>query len=130
MAVNTVTINGNVGSVSEMREYNGKPVVNFSVAYTPSIRQADGSYADGETTWYKVAAWGNLALRVAASVEKGARVVVIGHGAKSDAYLGKETGEIVQQTALTADSVAIEIPFIKGDSAPKVSAVSGAKAMA
>ncbi|QCX82907.1 Single-stranded DNA-binding protein (plasmid) [Streptomyces sp. YIM 121038] len=56
---------------------NGTPVINFTVASTPRVfdRERD-AWWDGEPTFLDCTVWRQLAENVAASVRKGARLVV------------------------------------------------------
>lgn len=73
-----ITIAGNVGGEPELRFTNGgTPVVGFSVAVNRKRKDGD-EWVDAGTDWYRVTAWKELAQNVAATIEKGARVVVHG----------------------------------------------------
>jgi single-strand DNA-binding protein len=77
-ADNQVTIVGNLTDDPELRfTPNGAAVANFRVAVTPRIRQGD-QWTDGETSFFRVNAWRQLAENVTESCGKGARVLVVG----------------------------------------------------
>ena len=75
-----ITITGNLTGEPELRfTQSGAPVCNFSVAVTPRIKVPNSDqWDDGETTFYRCAAWRRLAENVAASLQKGHRVIVVG----------------------------------------------------
>jgi single-strand DNA-binding protein len=52
-------------------------VTSVRLAVTPRIREGD-SWKDGETSYFRVNVWRDLAERVADSLRKGNRAVVIG----------------------------------------------------
>ena len=53
-------------------------LASFRVASTPRVRDGQGGWRNGETTWTQIAAWRTLAANVAASISVGDPVVVIG----------------------------------------------------
>jgi single-strand DNA-binding protein len=74
----SITIDGNVGRDPEVRfSKAGNTVVTFSVAVTERVKEGDG-WKDGDTTWFRVTAFGQLGEDAAEGVRKGARVVVGG----------------------------------------------------
>jgi single-strand DNA-binding protein len=76
---NQVTIVGNLTDDPELRYTpNGAAVVNFSVAVTPRMRDESGGWKDGDTSFFRVNAWRNLAENVAESLTRGSRVIVTG----------------------------------------------------
>jgi len=85
-----VTIIGNAVADSEPRTTaRGAKVTSFRVAVNERVKQDDGTWADGEATYYNVSAWDPIAEGVAAQVNKGTRVIV--HGKlKSRSYEGKD----------------------------------------
>jgi single-strand DNA-binding protein len=77
MPETTITIAGNLTSDPELRfTPNGAPVANFTVAVTPRVKDGDG-WRDGETSFFRCAAWRTLAEHVA-ELAKGDRVLVYG----------------------------------------------------
>lgn len=78
MADTTVTVVGNITGDPELRfTQNGVPVANVSVAVTPRIKDGDG-WRDGDTSFYRVNVWREMAENVADTLQKGDRVVVVG----------------------------------------------------
>jgi single-strand DNA-binding protein len=74
-----ITVNGNLGTDPELRfTPAGVPVANFSVACTPRQKQED-EWTDGETMWFRCAAWRGMAENVAESLTSGMPVVVQGY---------------------------------------------------
>ncbi len=71
------TLVGNVGNCELRFTPNGVAVCKFSVAVTPRVKK-DNEWVDGEATWYNCTAWRELGEHVAESIEKGARVIVMG----------------------------------------------------
>lgn len=75
----TTVISGNLGGDPELRfTKNGVAFSKMRVAVTERKKLADGSWADGDTTWLDVTAWGTLAENITESLVKGSRVVVVG----------------------------------------------------
>jgi single-strand DNA-binding protein len=56
---------------------NGTAVANFRLAVTPRIKQGD-SWKDGDTSFFRITAWRDLAEHLADSLSKGDRVIVLG----------------------------------------------------
>ncbi len=73
-----VTFQGWVGGDVVHRETKDGPVVNFRVGSTPRIRRRNGDWVDGQTSWFSVSCWRNLADNVRDSVRKGEAVFVHG----------------------------------------------------
>ena len=104
----TLTIEGNVGQDPELRfTQSGNAVANFSVAVTERIRQDDGTWTDGDTSWFRVTAWRDLAENAAESLRQGMRVVVTGRF-KLDTY-EDESGKSRVAPELTADDIGVSI---------------------
>lgn len=75
----TITIAGNLTADPELRfTPQGKPCAALQVAVNKRVKQPDGSWGDGPTSYYRCTAWGQLAEHVAESLAKGARVIVQG----------------------------------------------------
>ena len=72
-----VTFRGWVGSDVRLRVARDVSVATFRVGATPRLKK-DGEWVDGETTWYTVTAWRQLAENLAYSVRKGDPVIVHG----------------------------------------------------
>ena len=72
----------NVGNLTEAPELRFTPtsqaVVSFTVAVNERYRDKDGAWQDGDTYFLRCTAWGDLAEHIAASCNRGSRVVVTG----------------------------------------------------
>ena len=78
MADTHVTITGNLTDDPDLRYTpNGTEVANFRLAVTARVKDGD-SWRDGETSFFRVNVWRQLAEHVAESLAKGDRTVVIG----------------------------------------------------
>jgi single-strand DNA-binding protein len=73
-----VTITGNLTDDPDLKVLaNGSAVVNFRLAVTARVRDGD-TWRDGDTSYFRVNAWRQLAEHTADSLGKGDRAVVIG----------------------------------------------------
>ena len=78
MADTHVTITGNLTDDPDLRyTSNGTEVANFRLAVTARIKDGD-SWRDGDTSYFRINVWRQLAEHVAESLAKGDRAVVIG----------------------------------------------------
>lgn len=74
-----ITVAGRLGKDPERRTTKaGEVWLTFRLASTPRIRDEQGKWGDGETSWYSVNAYGALARNGADSLRHGERVVVTG----------------------------------------------------
>jgi single-strand DNA-binding protein len=75
-----VTIVGNLTADPELRYTQaGLAVCEFSIASTPRVfDRSTNHWKDGETLFLRASVWRDYAEHVAASLQKGARVVVVG----------------------------------------------------
>lgn len=75
-----ITIEGTAGTTPQLRTIpSGRQVANLRVATT--LRRQDpstGQWSDAGTNWYSVAAWGDVAAHVVASIRQGDPVLVTG----------------------------------------------------
>ena len=80
MASDNFTVQvGNLTDDPELRfTQNGTPVTNFRLAVNQRIKEADGTWRDGEASFFRVNAWRDQAENVAESLAKGNRAVVLG----------------------------------------------------
>src|SRR4029453_4107286 len=75
---NTVTLIGNLTDDPELRfTANGGAVATFRLAVTPRIRQGD-TWTDGETSFFRITCWRQLAEHGTETLSKAARAIVIG----------------------------------------------------
>jgi single-strand DNA-binding protein len=78
MADTHVTITGNLTDDPDLRYTpNGTEVANFRLAVTTRIKDGD-TWRDGDTSYFRINVWRQLAEHVADSLAKGDRAVVIG----------------------------------------------------
>jgi single-strand DNA-binding protein len=78
MADTHVAITGNLTDDPEVTfTPNGAAVCNFRLAVTPRVREGD-TWKDGETSFFRITAWRQLAEHVGDSLSKGDRVIVLG----------------------------------------------------
>ena len=77
MADNTITLVGNITRDPELRfTANGRAVASFGIAVGRRY-QVNGEWQE-QTSYFNITAWGQLGENAAASLSKGARVVVTG----------------------------------------------------
>jgi single-strand DNA-binding protein len=73
-----VTITGNLTDDTEVTfTPNGAAVCNFRLAVTPRVKDGD-SWRDGDTSFFRITAWRQLAEHIGDSLSKGDRVIVCG----------------------------------------------------
>lgn len=101
----TITVVGNLTGDPELKyTQNGIAVVNFTIASTPSsLDKSTGQWVDGEPLFLRASLWRDYAENVAASLHKGARVIVSGN-LKSRQY---ETKEGEKRTSMELDVLEI-----------------------
>ncbi|MDN5916632.1 MAG: single-stranded DNA-binding protein [Pseudonocardia sp.] len=74
----TITVCGNTTADAELRfTPSGAAVANWTLACTPRVKDGDG-WKDGETTFYRCAAWRQLGESAAETITKGMRLLVHG----------------------------------------------------
>ena len=73
-----VTITGNLTDDPEVTfTPNGAAVTNFRLAVTARVKDGEG-WRDGDTSFYRITAWRQLAEHIGDSLSKGDRVLVTG----------------------------------------------------
>jgi single-strand DNA-binding protein len=78
MSDNSVALVGNLTDDPELRfTPNGTAVASIRLAVTPRLREGDRG-KDGETSFFRVNVWRDLAEHVADSLSKGDRAVMVG----------------------------------------------------
>jgi single-strand DNA-binding protein len=78
MADTHVTITGNLTDDPEVTfTGSGQAVCNFRLAVTPRVRDGD-TWRDGDTSFFRITAWRQLAEHIGDSLAKGDRVIVAG----------------------------------------------------
>ena len=97
-----VTLVGNLVDDPELRYTpSGAPVANFRVGSTPSSFDRDrNEWVDGTTLWIDCTAWRGKAEAAAATLTKGARVVVLGQ-LRQEEWVDRDTNARRSKTALT-----------------------------
>ena len=109
MADTHVTITGNLTDDPELKVIpNGNAVANFRVAVTARVRDGE-TWRDGDTSFFRVTCWRDLAEHVADSLAKGDRAVIIGR-LKSRSWETPE-GERRSVVEVDADEVAPSLRF-------------------
>jgi single-strand DNA-binding protein len=104
MADTHVTITGNLTDDPELKYTpNGHAVANFRIAVTARVRDGEG-WRDGDTSFFRINCWRDLASHTADSLSKGDRAVVIGR-LKSRSWETPE-GERRSVVEIEADEVA------------------------
>lgn len=84
-----LTAIGNLGRDAEIRDVNGKRVINFSIAHSEKFKDQNGVQNE-RTTWVKCAMWRDAdKTKVAQYLTKGTRVYVEGMPAVS-AYISRD----------------------------------------
>lgn len=124
------TLIGNLAEAPELRVTSGGvSVARFRIGCTPR-KQKDGKYVDGETSWYTVNVWRDLAEHCADSLRKGDQVVV--YGALSVRQYETADGKKGTSTEVEAYAVGVSLQFgtaqlvkaVKGGGRPAQSADS------
>ena len=109
MSDNQLVLVGNLTDAPELRfTPQGTAVAGFRLAVTPRLRDGDG-WRDGETSFFRVNVWRDLAEHVAESLSKGDRVLVVGR-LKLRSWETPE-GEKRSVTELEADEVGASLKF-------------------
>jgi len=104
MAVNTITIEGNLGSDPELKAVRDETLSTFSLAHTPR-KKVNGQWEDGETLWFRVTFWNSKSDLVQDHLRKGDKVIVIGTLSQSN-FVSK-TGEAKSSLEINGSSFSI-----------------------
>jgi single-strand DNA-binding protein len=103
----TITLTGWLGGDVNRREANGVPVASFRVASTPRrFNRRTEEWVNGDTQWYSVTAWRQLAENCAASLRRGDPVVIHGR-------LSAETW--TNKAGIEVTSMDVEATFVGHD---------------
>jgi single-strand DNA-binding protein len=106
---NQVTLVGNLTDDPELRfTPNGAAVANFRLAVTPRVREGD-TWKDGETSFFRINVWRQMAENVAETLTKGARCIVVGR-LRTRSWETQE-GEKRSVTEIEADEVGPSLKF-------------------
>jgi single-strand DNA-binding protein len=76
---NTVVVVGNLTDDPELRfTPQGVAVANFRLAVSRRMKDESGQWKDGETSFFRISCWRQLAENVAESLTRGSRTMVAG----------------------------------------------------
>ncbi|MBI4729049.1 MAG: single-stranded DNA-binding protein [Acidobacteria bacterium] len=76
---NSVVVVGNLTDDPELRfTPQGVAVANFRIAVNRRFKDAAGEWKDGDTSYFRVNCWRQLAENIAESLSRGTRVIVSG----------------------------------------------------
>jgi single-strand DNA-binding protein len=107
MPLPTITLNGNLTQDPELRfTKNEKPVASLRIACSER-KQENGQWVDGDKLYINVTCWNQTATNVAASLNKGDTVVVVGK-LKQREYQAND-GQTKTVYEIEADSVGAEL---------------------
>ncbi len=97
----TITLSGFVATAPRhLVTGEGLPITSFRLASTQRrYDRRTGEWVDGETNWYTVTGFRQLALHTAASVAKGDRVIVTGRLRIRDWSSGERSGTTIEVEA-------------------------------
>jgi single-strand DNA-binding protein len=87
---------------------SGKSIATFTVVSSKSVKQADGTWENTDTTFWDIKCWGKTAENVADSVEKGMSVIVVGTAVQEN-WDDKATGAKRSKIAVTAWNVGVDL---------------------
>ncbi|WP_338682171.1 single-stranded DNA-binding protein [Streptomyces acidiscabies] len=106
-----VTIVGNLTGDPELKfTGNGQALARFTVASTPRTFDREANqWKDGTSTFFRCAAWRQLAEHVAASLSKGSRVVLSGRIRQHDWQTPE--GENRSMLAVEVDEIGASLRF-------------------
>lgn len=74
---NTITIIGNLVSDPEIRSFSGAILTKLRIASNERVRDANGEWRDGDTTYADINCWRRLG-DAAANLRKGQKVMIYG----------------------------------------------------
>jgi single-strand DNA-binding protein len=76
---NSVTLIGNLTDDPELRfTPQGVAVANFRIAVNQRFKDQQGNWQDGETSYFRVNCWRQLAENVAETLTRGSRAIITG----------------------------------------------------
>ncbi len=108
-----ITVVGNLAADPVRRQIDGgRFMTTFRIAST-SRRMRDGEWADGDTSWWDVCAFGVLGENAASSLVKGQRVLVNGRASVEQWSSRGENGEERSGTRarVTADALGHDLTY-------------------
>ena len=99
-----VSLVGNLTDDPEVRfTPQGTAVASFRLAVTPRVKDGEG-WRDGDTSFFRINAWRDLAEHVTDSLSKGDRALVVGR-LKARSWEDKDTGERRSAVEVEAEEV-------------------------
>lgn len=105
----SITIIGNIVGDPELKfTQNAKALATFTVVSSKSSKNLDGTWANTETTFWDVKAWGKTAENVAETLRKGVSVIVQGT-AIQESWDDKKTGAKRSKISITAWNVGVDL---------------------
>jgi len=105
----TLTITGNLTADPEIKFIpSGKGVTTFTVVSSKSVKQADGSWENTDTTFWTIKCWNKLAENCVETLRKGMSVIVVGSVVQEE-WNDKNTGEKKTKIAVTAWNVGVDL---------------------
>ena len=127
---NSITITGNITADPEIKFLpSGVAVASFTVADTPRVFNKDtGEWKDGDTLFLRCNLWRDAAENVAESLQKGARVVVLGH-LKQRTFDGRD-GDKKSMIELEVEEVGPSLKYARAQVTKQKKDSSGAFAAA
>jgi single-strand DNA-binding protein len=106
-----ITIAGNLAADPELRfSPHGTAVVNLRVASDSRIKNKNGEWGAGPTTFWNVVAWDILAENVAESLTKGTGVIIVGTVGSRE-WEDQKTGEKRTVFEIKAEKIGAELRF-------------------
>lgn len=75
--MNTITVIGNLVADPEVRSFSGTNLTKLRIASNERVRNANGEWTDGDTTYADISCWRRLA-DGAATLKKGQKIIVYG----------------------------------------------------
>jgi single-strand DNA-binding protein len=103
----TIELTGHLGADPTLRfTPNGVPVTDLRIATTRRFKIGE-EWQDGETMWFEVAVWKQLAEHVAASVNKGDKVMV--KGRLTQRSWTRDDGTITTKLVIDATGVGVDL---------------------
>ena len=104
--MSTITFTGNIGKYHGLKFNNdGKPRASFSAAETARIKDQQGQWADGGTTWFNVTLFGAAAEALDAAIPDGKGKVIVTGRMSTREY--EHNGEKRESLDVVADSVGL-----------------------
>lgn len=77
ISMNTITVIGNLVADPEVKSFSGTNLTKLRIASNERVRNANGEWTDGDTTYADISCWRRLA-DGAATLKKGQKIIVYG----------------------------------------------------